>query len=59
MQKQKVQQVLDTFPDEVDLDAFLAKVYLQKKIETGEQQIATGEVVSHEDAKKRLEKWLR
>ena len=59
MHKEKVQQVLDTFPEEVDLDAFLEKVYLQKKIETGEQQIANGQVVSHGEAKKRLDKWLR
>ena len=59
MQKEKVQQVLDTFPSDVDVDAFLEKVYLQRKIETGEQQIAAGEVVSHEEAKKRLDKWLR
>jgi predicted transcriptional regulator len=59
MQKEKVQQVLDTFPNDVDVDAFLEKVYLQRKIETGEQQIAAGEVVSHEEATKRLDKWLR
>ena len=58
MQKLKVQQVLDTFADEVDLDAFLEKVYLLRKIEEGEQQIATGDVVSHEDAKRRLDRWL-
>ena len=58
MQKEKVQQVLDAFSDDVDLDAFLEEVYLLKKLELGEQQIASGEVVSHTDAKKRLEKWL-
>lgn len=59
MQKEKVQQLLDTFPEDVDVDAFLEKVYLLRKIETGEQQIKAGEVVSHEEAKKRLDKWLR
>ena len=59
MEKEKVQQVLDTFPNDVDIDAFLEKVYLQRKIETGEKQIKAGEVVPHEEAKKRLDKWLR
>ena len=58
MQKEKVQQVLDTFSDEVDVDSFLEKVYLLRKIEAGEAQIAAGGVVSHEDAKERLQRWL-
>ena len=58
MQKAKVQQVLDASPDDVDLDAFIEKVYLLRKIEIGEEQVASGKCVSHDDAKKRLEKWL-
>lgn len=58
MQKVKVQRVLDAFPDDFDLDAFIEKVYLLRKIEIGEQQISSGKCVPHEDAKKRLEKWL-
>ncbi len=58
MQKEKVQQVLDALPDDIDVDAFMEKVYLLRKIELGEQQIALGKVVSHAEAKNRLEKWL-
>lgn len=58
MQKEKVLQVLETFQEDVDLDSFLEQVYLMDKIETGEKQIAAGEVVSHESAKQRLQKWL-
>ena len=58
MQKEKIQQVLDTFSDDVDIDAFLEKVYLQRKIETAEQQIATGEVVSHEEATQQMAKLI-
>jgi len=56
--KAKVQQALDTFAEEVDVDEFLEKIYLLRKIELGEQQIHSGKLLSHEDAKKRLEKWL-
>jgi len=58
MQKEKVQQVLDAFPDDVDIDVFMEKVYLLRKIEIGEQQISLGKIISHADAKNRLEKWL-
>lgn len=58
MQKQRVQQLLDAFPDEVNVDAFLEKIYLLEKIEIGERQIDAGEVVPHDEAKQRLQKWL-
>ena len=58
MQKQRVQQLLDAFPEDVNVDEFLEKVYLLEKIEIGERQIEAGQTVSHEDAKKRLEKRL-
>jgi len=58
MQKAIVQQALDAFTEEVDVDEFFEKIYLLRKIELGEQQISAGELISHEDVKKRLEKWL-
>jgi hypothetical protein len=58
MQKLKVQQILDAFPEDVDLDAFLEKAILLEKIEIGERQIANGETFTHEEAKQRLKKWL-
>jgi predicted transcriptional regulator len=58
MQKQRVQQLLDSFPDDVNVDAFLERVYLLEKIEAGERQIEAGDTVSHEEAKQRLQKWL-
>ena len=58
MQKQRVQHVLDAFPDDVNVDPFLEKVYLMEKLEAGEHQIEAGETVSHEEAKQRLRKWL-
>ncbi len=58
MLKERVQQVLDALPEDINIDEFMEKVYLLQKIEIGERQIESGETVPHEDAKKRLEKWL-
>ncbi|MEM8865016.1 MAG: hypothetical protein AAGF31_05665 [Planctomycetota bacterium] len=58
MRKEKVQAALDAFDEEVDIDAFLEKVYLLRKIELGEQDIEAGRVVPHKDAKQRLDRWL-
>jgi hypothetical protein len=59
MLKEKVQQVVGELPEDVDVDALVEKLYLLEKIEQGEQQLAQGQGVPHEEAKRRLEKWLK
>ncbi len=59
MLKEKVQQVVGELPEDVDVDALVEKLYLLEKIELGERQLAEGKGVSHKEAKKRLEKWLK
>ena len=58
MQKERIQQVVATLPEEVDIDALVEKLYLLNKIEVAEKQLAEGKGISHEDAKKRLNPWL-
>ncbi len=59
MLKEKVQQVVSELPEDVDVDALAEKPYLLEKIELGERQLAEGKGIPHDEAKKRLEKWLR
>jgi hypothetical protein len=56
MQKEKVQQVVGELPEEVDVDVLVEKLYLLEKIGLGERQLDRGEGITHEDAKRRLEK---
>jgi hypothetical protein len=58
MRKEQLQQVISALPDEVDLDALLEDLYLRRKIEVAEEQLAQGQGIPHEDAKQRLERWL-
>ena len=58
MQKERIKQILDEYPDEVDLDDFSYRLALIKKIDIGEQQFAEGNVFSHEEAKQMLKKYL-
>lgn len=54
MQKAIVQLALDSFSVEMDIDSFIEKIYLLKKIEIGEKQIESGETLTHDEAKQRL-----
>jgi hypothetical protein len=59
MHKETLQQVVGELPEEVDVDALIERLCLLEKIELGEQQLARGEGIPHEEAKKRLEQWLK
>jgi hypothetical protein len=58
MHKEKIQQVIDAFPEEIDMDSLMDKLYILDKIEQGEKQLAEGKGISHEDVKERLKTWL-
>ena len=58
MQREKIKQVIDAFPEEVNMDALLEKLYLLDKIEQGEKQLAEGKGVSHDAVKQQLQTWL-
>ena len=58
MRKATIQQVVDALPDEVDVDALVERLYVLRKLEMAERQLAHCQGVSHEDAKRRLERWL-
>ncbi|MEM8526059.1 MAG: hypothetical protein AAGG68_15580 [Bacteroidota bacterium] len=53
--------VIDTIqqmPSEFSLEELMEKLILIDKIEIGLQQVKEGKTFSHEEAKKRLAKWL-
>jgi hypothetical protein len=58
MDKSRLEEVVATLPNEVDLEAFIDKLYLLRKIEIAEAQIAAGDVVSHDEVKQHLAQWL-
>jgi hypothetical protein len=58
VQKEKVRQVLDAFPEEIDVDALMEKLYLLQKIETAEKELANGEGVPDKEVEQRLGQWL-
>jgi S-ribosylhomocysteine lyase LuxS involved in autoinducer biosynthesis len=57
--KQDVQQVVDALPDEATLDDAIHALYLRAMLDRAEDDVRNGRVLSHEQAKKRLAKWLK
>lgn len=58
MKKSRIEQIVASLPEMVDVDDLIERLHLLDKIEQAEQQIDRVEGVSHETAKQRLSQWL-
>ena len=58
MSKEQILELVEGLPDDVDLDKLIEKLYLLRRLELAEQEIATGNLIDHEDVEKRFASWL-
>jgi hypothetical protein len=58
MQKGRILEVVDALPDDVDVDALIERLYLLRRLELAEEEVAAGRTLEHEDVEKRLASWL-
>ncbi len=56
--KDAVIGAIRALPDDVTVEDILESLYVRQKIETGLRQCETGQTLTHDDATKRLGKWL-
>jgi len=56
--KADIENIVKTLPENTSIEEVMEKLYLFSKIEKGIQQANEGNTVSHEEVKKRLNKWL-
>ena len=57
--KATVQKSIDRLPSEFSLDELIEQLIFIQKIEDGLQQSRDGNVVSHEDVKSIISRWLK
>ena len=57
--KDVVRQVIDTLPDESTIDDIIHALYINAKFNHGESEIREGKGIPHEEAKKKLQKWVK
>jgi predicted transcriptional regulator len=51
--------VIEALPEDASMDDIMRALYIRAKIERAERSIDEGRGVTHEEAKKRLQKWLK
>lgn len=56
--KEAVIEMIRKMPDDATLADVMDELYVRMKIEEGLRQADSGDVVGHEDFKKRMSRWL-
>lgn len=59
MKKSQILETIQSMPEEFSVDELIERLMVLHKIEEGQQQVQSGKVYSEEEAKKKLEKWLK
>lgn len=56
--KEIVEEILEQLPDDTTLEEVQYRLFVRQKIEQGLADVDAGRIVSHEEAKRRMQKWL-
>lgn len=59
LDKKKMIDSLSDLPEKAAVEEAMERLYLLAKIEKGIKQADEGQCVSHEEAKEKMEKWLK
>ena len=59
LSKTKVIKTISGFPENFSIDELVDKMILLDKIEKGLLEVKEGKVISHEEAKEKMSKWLK
>lgn len=57
--KQQILKAIEELPENAKVEDALERLYLLYKIERGIEQADSGELVSQEEARQRMAKWLK
>lgn len=56
--KQEVIQMIQSLPEEVTVDDIIAELYFKLQVDAGLRELDEGKGILHEEAEKRLSRWL-
>ncbi|MEJ2248524.1 MAG: hypothetical protein P8Y70_00860 [Candidatus Lokiarchaeota archaeon] len=58
-EKDNIIEMIKALPDDVSMEDIIEAIYVRQKIEKGLKDSEEGRLFTHEEAKERLEKWLK
>lgn len=57
--KDEVLELVNQFPDQIEIEALIYRLYLREKLEAAEADISTGRILSTEELRAESSKWRR
>ncbi|HZA25755.1 MAG TPA: hypothetical protein VFA32_24695 [Dehalococcoidia bacterium] len=57
--KEQILKIVQELPEDATIEEAIDQLYLWLKIQKAEAQVRSGQVVSHEEARKRIAQWLK
>lgn len=57
--KQQILKAIEELPDDANVEDALERLYLLYKVDKGIKQADAGELVSQDEARQRMAKWLK
>ena len=55
--KESVKELIDRLPADSNYEDIIAEIYFKKQVEEGLEELDAGKGISHDEVKKRLEKY--
>ena len=59
IEKEKIKEMLNEFPDSVIIEDFIDRIIIRAKIEQALNQINEGEYMTEEELDEEIKKWVR
>ena len=57
--KEQMLKIVQDLPEDATIEEAIDRLYLWAKVQKAEAQVRSGQVISHEEAKERMAKWLK
>lgn len=57
--KEKIIKMIERLPDEATVSDVMAELYFRQNVDEALRELDEGKGISHEEAKKRLSRWLQ
>jgi hypothetical protein len=56
--KQSVIEMIERLPDDTSVEDIMAELYFRQKVDEGLRQLDADEGIEHDEARRKLNKWL-
>ncbi|BCV22277.1 hypothetical protein [Moorella sp. Hama-1] len=56
--REEIIHMIREMPEDASVEDIMAELYFRKKVDRGLQQLKAGQVLTHDQARDRLKKWL-